>query len=218
MTELDFIPQWYRNARNRKLWHQRQYIMIAFAVFAIACGLMAAGRSLALAQAKLTLLRSEFESGISSVQRFKELQSELNGLQKDAKLLEAVSPRTPYTAVLGELSHCVGSNIVLSKLRFQTAPIEATEKNSFSRQKTNRVQLGSASAADSSSLSPVQTELILCGVAANGSAVAELIASLEQSSYFRRVVPGFSRNVKVLDSDVAEFEIRCVLADFEIIR
>jgi hypothetical protein len=104
MIELDFIPDWYRADRNRRVWHQRKYAIVGLVIFAIACGLMVAGRSLSQAQAKLAVLRSEFESGISQVQRYRQLQVQLEGLEKNARMLESVSPRTPYSAVLAELS------------------------------------------------------------------------------------------------------------------
>lgn len=218
MTELDFIPQWYRAVRSRKLWHQRQYVIIGLSVLVIACGLMAAGRSLSLAQAKLSKMNSELESGIVCVQRFRELQSQLERLRESEKILASVSPRTPYAAVLAELSHCVGSNIVLSTLSFQVAPVPQASQDSSIRQKPARVQLGTSSSSPRPALNPMQTELVLRGVALNGSTVAELIAAMEESVYFSRVVPGFSKNVKLRDCDVAEFEIRCVLADFETIQ
>lgn len=218
MIELDFIPDWYRADRNRRVWHQRKYVIVGLCAIAIACGLMLTGRNLSQAQAKLAVLRSEFESGISQVQRYRQLQLQLEGLEKSARMLESVSPRTPYSAVLAELSHCVAPEIVLSKLSFQMVPVEDAGPAGAARQKPNRVQLGTNSASNQSSAIPLQTELTLQGIAVNGSVVAELIAALEQSEYFSRVVPSYSKNAKFQDCDVSEFEIRCVVADFETIR
>jgi hypothetical protein len=217
MNELDFIPQWYRAGRSRKLWHQRQYAAIGLVVLLVACGLLAAGRSLSSAQAKLATMRLEFESGIANIQQYRELETELTRLQTNARILETVSPRTPYTAALAELSHCVGANVVLSKLTFQASLISADGQKSVARQKPGRVQLGAASGTQNTPC-PTQTDLILRGVAANGSVVAELIAAIEQSTYFRQIVPGYSKNIKLQERDVTEFEIRCVLADFEILQ
>jgi hypothetical protein len=55
----------------------------------------------------------------------------------------------------------------------------------------------------------------MTGYAVDAKQVAELISSLEQSTYFFRVIPTYSKNQKVEGRDVTEFEIRCVLADFE---
>jgi Tfp pilus assembly protein PilN len=217
MTELDFIPQWYRAGRNRKLWHQRQCVMIGLVIVAIACGFMAAGRSLTLARAELSVMRSEFDSGISKIQRFQELQAELSELQKDVKILEAVRPRTPYTAALAELTHCISPNVILNKLTIRTVPPDLSSRDKVAGQKQNRVQL-SGSTANSATPGLLQTEVILQGIALNGSTVAELIAALEQSEYFCRVIPGYSKNAKVRDFEVSEFEVRCVLADFEVIQ
>jgi Tfp pilus assembly protein PilN len=215
MTELDFIPEWYQAGRNRQLWRQRRCVMIGLTVVVVVCGFLAAGRSLTLANAELSMMRSEFESGISKIQRFRERQTELGNLQKNVKMFEAVNPRTPYTAALAELTHCIDSNIVLSKLTIQAVPVESADLDKAAGRKQTRVQMRSAAAATSAA--PVQTELILRGIALNGSTVAELIASLEQSGYFCRVIPGYSKNAKVHDFDVSEFEVRCVLADFEVI-
>jgi len=217
MTELDFIPQWYHASRNRKLWHQRQCMMIGLAIAAVVCGFLAAGRSLTLARAELSVMRKEFESGISKIQQFRERQTELGDLQKDVKLFEAVSPRTPYTAALAELTHCIGPNIVLSKLTIQAVPVESAGRNKAAGPKQARVLLRSGSAGLTAP-GLTQTELILRGIALNGSTVAELIAALEQSEYYCRVIPGYSKNSKIHDADVSEFEVRCVLADFEAIQ
>jgi hypothetical protein len=55
----------------------------------------------------------------------------------------------------------------------------------------------------------------LSGVAADGAEVASLISRLEESDYFTRVVPVFSKNQTRSGTTVTEFEIQCVIADFK---
>ncbi|MBN2512316.1 MAG: hypothetical protein JXB18_05210 [Sedimentisphaerales bacterium] len=219
MTEIDFIPQWYRAGRNRKLWYHRQYLIFSVIVAVIALGCFVAGHSLATARAELTTMRDNLSSGIQTIQRCRQLQLRWDSLNTKASMLRSVSPRTPFASVLAELSACVGPNVVLSKLSVQNVPIESKEKNTAAAA-VPMVRLGAAvDVKDNVAQAiPMQTEVILQGIAADGSVVAGLIASLEESDYFRRVIPGYSKNIKIHDCSATEFEIRCVLADYEVVK
>ncbi len=218
MTEIDFIPQWYRAGRKRKLWYHRQYLIFSAMVVVIALGCFVAGHSLATARAELTTMRDNLSTGIQTIQRFRQLQLRWDSLNQKASMLHSVSPRTPFASVLAELSACVGPNVVLSKLSVQNVPIESKEKNTAAAGPMVRLGADENAKANPAQAIPTQTEVVLQGIAADGSVVAGLIASLEESDYFRRVIPGYSKNTKIRECTATEFEIRCVLADYEIVK
>ncbi len=218
MTEIDFIPQWYRAGRKRKLWYHRQYLIFSAIVVVIALGCFAAGHSLATARAELTTMREHLSSGIQTIQRFRQLQLRWDSLNQKVIMLKEVTPRTPFASVLAELSACIGPNVVLSRLSVQNVPIESKDKYAASAGPMIRLGAGGNVKGNSAQTVPMQTEVVLQGIAADGSVVAGLIAALEESDYFRQVVPGYSRNIKIRDSSATEFEIRCVLADYEIVK
>jgi hypothetical protein len=72
-------------------------------------------------------------------------------------------------------------------------------------------------------LGDVRFKVVLSGVAADASEVAELICRLEESRYFRQVYPSFSRGVKMKTSSnvageslqMTKFEISCHLANYQ---
>ncbi|MEN6309052.1 MAG: hypothetical protein ABFD91_14995 [Anaerohalosphaeraceae bacterium] len=219
MTEIDFIPQWYRAGRKQKLWHKRQYLILAIAVSFIALGCFAAGHSLSAARAELGTMRSNLESGIQAIQQYGQLQARWDELNSKATLFHTVRPRTPYASILAEISACIGPNVVLSKLTLQNTPINTISKTAAAAA-SSMIRLGDENAAGKTSDEsvPTQTEVVLQGIAGDGAVVAGLIAALEQSDYFQRVIPGYSKTIKIRDYDVTEFEIRCVVADFELIQ
>ncbi|HML74466.1 MAG TPA: hypothetical protein PKB02_08205 [Anaerohalosphaeraceae bacterium] len=218
MTEIDFIPQWYRAGRKRKLWYHRQYLIFSAMAAVIALGCFVAGHSLATARAELTTMRDNLSTGIQTIQRFRQLQLRWDNLNQKASMLHSVTPRTPFASVLAELSACVGPNVVLNKLSIQNVPIESKEKNTAAAGPMIRLGAAENAKGNSAQAIPAQTEVVLQGIAADGSVVAGLIASLEESDYFRQVIPGYSKNIKIRECSATEFEIRCVLADYEIVK
>jgi hypothetical protein len=214
MTEIDFIPQWYQAGRNRRLWRQRQVVIICLVAVAAVMWCLAAGRGLSQAQADLTAAYSDFELGIGKIQQREELANQYSQLQQQVKILDLVVPRTSYSAVLAELSCCIGPETVIQKLDIHSEPIISQTETASTKVK----KLNSAAGADKTSARPAvtQTCIVLTGYTVDAKQVAVLISAMEQSAYFSRVIPTYSKNQTVKERDVTEFEIRCILADYEI--
>jgi hypothetical protein len=214
MIEIDFIPQWYQAGRNRRLWYQRQIFIICLAAFGVVLWCFAAGRGLSQAQADLTAAYLNFESGIGKIQQREELVNQYSQLQQQAKILDSVVPRTSYAAILAELSYCIGPEVVVRKLDIRSEAI--TSQAETSTAKVKKLNSGAGKTAVRPGMT--QTCIVLTGYAVDAKQVAVLISSLEQSTYFFRVIPTYSKNQTVEGRDVTEFEIGCVLADFEIVN
>jgi hypothetical protein len=216
MTEIDFIPQWYQAGRNRRLWYQRQVFIICLVAVAVVLWCLAAGRGLSQARAELNAANSDFESGIGKIQQREELGLRCSQLQKQANILDSIVPRTSTAAILAELSCCLGPEMVIKKLDIHSEPMTPDQEKAAGKMK----KLNSAAGAGKSESHPAvtQTSIVLNGYAADAKQVAELISSLEQSAYFFRVVPTYSKNGTVEGREVTEFEVRCVLADFELLN
>ena len=219
MTEIDFIPQWYRAGRKRRLWYQRQVLMLGAVAILVALWCFVAGRGLSRARAELTAAHFDFESGIGKIQRCERLQIRYSELQTRAKILDLIVPRTSCAAVLAELSHCIGPDIVMKKLDIRSEPIDPSRGVVFfgAAGKAAKRNLAAGANKATAELPVTQTRIDLIGYAADAKQVAALISALEQSDYFSRVVPVYSKNETVGGRDVTEFEIRCVLADFELL-
>jgi hypothetical protein len=219
MIEIDFIPQWYRANRNRRRWYQRQILILSVIAILVALWSFVAGRGLSRARAELAVSCVKFESEIGKIQQYERLQVEYSALQTQNKILESIVPRTSYSAVLAELSHCVGADIVMKKLSLRSEPIDIDPRGNMSVAMGKTAKRNSAAGADETLEQPLptQTRVILVGYAADAQGVAALISSLERSNYFFRVVPVYSKNGSIENRDIAEFEIQCILADFKLL-
>jgi len=217
MREIDFLPQWYRTGRKRRIWYYRQCVVLVAAAALLGLWCFAAGKSLSLAYAELRGFQADFESGVQKVQRYQQLRKSLDLLEKRADVLDAAIPRTRLWPVLAELSATVNSNIILSSVDFSQERFEKGEKASVPESRV-LVRSGAGSVQNKGvvvSREPARTKIILAGIAAGGADVAELISRLEASSYFCRIQPIFSRDRKVKTYDVTEFEIHMYIADYK---
>jgi Tfp pilus assembly protein PilN len=219
MTEIDFIPQWYRISRNRKRWYQKQLLILGGIAILVALWCFIAGRGLSQARADLRAAHSDLELGIGKIQRYEQLQIQYSALQTKAKVLNSIVPRTSYASVLAELSHCVGPDVVMKKLRFFSEPIDVGQQGDSVSVAGRMVKQNSPAGAGkmADQLPATQTRIVLVGYAADAQQVAALISVLEQSNYFFRVVPVYSKNEIVGQRNITEFEIQCVLADFKLL-
>lgn len=214
MTEIDFIPGWYQARRSRKLWYHRQVFIICLGAFVTALWCLAAGRGLSQARAQLQAANTAFESGIGKIQQREKLMSRYTQLQKQTRILDSIVPRTPYSAVLAELSCCIAPEVVIRTLNLYSEPIVYDLETAAG--KGGKLNLANGADKKNATRPVTQTCILLNGYAADAKQVAVLIAALEQSEYFFRVIPTYSKNQKVNGQNVSEFEIRCVLADYEL--
>jgi hypothetical protein len=219
MIEIDFIPQWYRISRNRRLWYQRQFLILGSIAILVALWSFVAGRGLSQARADLRAAHSNFESEIGKIQRYEQLQIQYSALQTKAAVLDSIVPRTSYASVLAELSHCVGPDVVMKKLNIFSEPIDTGQRGDSIGAVGKMAKQNSAAGTDKTAgqFPAAQTRIVLVGYAADAKHVAALISALEQSNYFFRVAPIYSKNEIVGLRNITEFEIQCVLADFKLL-
>lgn len=214
MKELDFLPQWYRADRQRKQCRYRHYVLFALVVALVAGWSFIIGRSVSSLQAETRQVESILHEGQKTIQQALEMEMEIEHLSQQADILAALTPRTAISAVLGELSQRVSENIIFSRVLWVQEPLADKQTSASSA-----VRIGAAKPDESVSLlpdGPQGTRVTLTGIAAGGAEVAQLIDRLETSGYFKNVSPGFSRAKKIGDKEVAEFEITCRVADYEV--
>lgn len=226
MKDIDFLPEWYKSGKRRRLSYRTQYVALAGIFVVMIVWNFAAGYSLSSATAQLhddVLRRAEVEA---ASREFSRVQTSIIQLREQAESIGQIDSRIDVAAILGELSFLIGDNIVISKLAF------SPEK--FEDHSTQKSDAGAAvrAAADKNAaraglhLGDVRFRVLLTGVAAQGGDVAELICRLEDSPYFCRVIPSFSRNRKINYTDgprnaelqVSEFEITCYVANYKEIQ
>lgn len=220
MRELDFLPDWYRADRQRKRCRHRNYVLFGLIVALMAGWSFIIGQSVSGLKAQTQQVETTLEKGQQTLQVALEMELEIEQLRQREQILETLTPRTPLSAVLSELSHSVNEQVIFSRVCLTQEPV-ADSQSATAPAAAGIVRLGGAKQpVETSSLpdSPQRIRITLTGIAAGGADVARLIDRLEQSRYFDAVSPGFSRAKKLASRDVTEFEISCVVADYMVQR
>ena len=230
MKEIDFLPEWYRQGRRRQSQMRKQYaalvvVFIAMMTFNVTATHRASRAAAELAELEEIRMRAE-----AVVHEFETVTGELNELKSKADLMERTDPRVDTAAVLAEISYLVDESIVLSRIDMVAQPFSRlTKKEKAGSSVAHPAKASQASIA----YEDVVFRVVLAGIAAHPSKVADLVCRLDESPYFQRVYPSFSRNANVQlgngsssrpvngretsgkGFDVTEFEISCYLANFE---
>ncbi|MBE0534299.1 MAG: hypothetical protein IH624_01420 [Phycisphaerae bacterium] len=212
MKEIDFIPEWYRAGRKRRGSYHRQYTMIACLFVALLAWNYAAGSFLAAAKAAVDGARTLLAASAPFAQEYAALKEEIKDLSDRAEVLECINTPTALGAILGELSCLIGDRIILSSLEISAEPLQS-ETSGRSR---DAVVLSRRSGGDAAALpgGDVCTKVVLAGIAADAADVAALIAAMEKSNYFCRIIPGYSRNKDIRGCLTTEFQITAHVADY----
>jgi hypothetical protein len=213
MKEIDFIPSWYHENRQRRNWYFRRYVTILLVTGIWMIGNLIAGGIISRAYADLDSLRSSYEQGLKKVELARKLESRLLTLTRQSRMLQHLRPRTEISPILAELSSCIGDRVVLTDVSLVQTPLEGAESSRPAGAVAVQIKNG-PDRGESMLKSDTVMKVTLSGIAADGAEVASLISRLEESDYFTRVVPVYSKNQMRFNTTVTEFEIHCVVADF----
>jgi len=211
MKEIDFIPEWYRTGRRRRVSYHRQYTMISCLFIALVAWSYSAGGFLTAAKGSVEGTRSLLEASEPFAREYAALKEEIRVLEETAQVLERIRVRTPLDAILAELSYLISERVILSRLEIVSEPL---------RQETGKgreaVVLAKRPEGDDAVLpaADTHTKLIMVGIAADAGDAAALIAALEQSNFFSRIIPGYSRSKDVRGHRATEFQITAHVADY----
>jgi len=224
MREIDFLPEWYKNGRRRKVNYRRQYVVLVGLVVLMAVWDLLTAGSISRARAQVSQIEQMAAQAQTALGEYTRLQSQIEQLGKKVQLLDMVDSRIDVPAVLAELSFLIGERVVLSKLDLQ-AEAFSTENTPASLRQSGGVIRPAGSVAPARQeplLGGVKFKVTINGVASDVGDVAELVCRLEDSPYFFRVMPSFSRSRQIRNASddkqslqVSEFEITCYLANFK---
>lgn len=211
MKEIDFIPEWYKTGKRRKVNYHRQYAAIGVVFFFMMMWSFSTSRSLSAARAKIDWTENFLNANSSVGAEYNSLQAELASLHGKTDVLEKLKNRTDISSIIAELAFLTGDNIILSSLDLH---VEKFHDSTDDKARQGVVLVTRSEKADLVVEEDMVLKVVVAGVAANASSVAQLISKLEDSSYFCRIIPGFSRTKEIKESMVTEFEISCYVADF----
>lgn len=209
MKEIDFIPEWYRSGRRRKMNYRRQYVILGCLFGAMAVGSLALGLSVSKGQEYVERTEAAQETYETIQNRFLKTQAQFLDLTQKQRLLNTLDPQLQYGAVIAEITHLVPSNIMLKHLTIQAEQAEGQG------QTKTKVILGSAQKEEAAVLPEAgqRFKLIMSGLSMDTSQVTRLIGNLKNSPYFHQINPGYMRNKSVKGHDYIEFEVSCYLAN-----
>jgi len=230
MKDIDFLPEWYKNGKRRKLGYRTQYIVLGGIFAVMMVWNFVASHSVSKAASELARLESQQRSAENTSKEYAKIESESAQLRKKTAVLDQIDSRIDVAGVLAEISFLIDRKIVLEKVAFSSEPFAGKSQNP-----NNRVRMAGDSLPSAQNMAgKIRFKVVINGVAAQAGDVAELIRRFEGSSYFCQVYPSFSRNKKVKtasrlvenlpnlkkdgdsgdDYQISEFEIGCYLANY----
>lgn len=212
MKEIDFLPQWYKAGRRRKVNYRRQYIVLVGIFVAMVVWSFAASYSVSVSEGHIQVLQNSLDASENVSEKYMNLECTLKGMKSREKIVTELTPQTTYSSIIAELSFLADDNIMLKKLLVQAEPYKKSSSGNasavtFANRQDKKV--------DVMPVKNTRLKVIMMGLAADASNVAILMSNLEESAYFCQVVPGYSRNKKDRDVTVTEFEISCYVANYQ---
>ena len=220
MKEIDFLPEWYKSGRRRKVSYRTQYVALGGIFVVMVAWNAVTSYSVSKASAKLRQMTTQQAQADEAVQEFEKVRSELIGLQKKANVLNAIDSRIDVVSVLGEMSALVDTKVVLSKVELRAEKFKNTQED---RPSATGVRAAGGGPFNNGMplLGEVRFRVLISGVASDASAVTELVVNLEESPYFSDVVPLLQNGMvsaggrnALRNYQVSRFEISCYLANY----
>lgn len=239
MREIDFLPEWYKEGKRQRVHMRRQYVALTVVFLTMLTYNLAGEHRISRASAALSRLEDRRAQAEEVMSEFNRISRALGQHRAKADAVGQVDSRIDLAAVLAEISHLVNERVILSKVEFISEPVAQADKTKPGASGSAVRAAGKpSSSGPEAPLGEVRFRIVLAGVAVEPSDVGTLVCKLDESPYFKRVIPSYSRpgkiNVsprttgepaekqmnpnasKVKDTfQVTEFEITCYLANYE---
>lgn len=212
---------------------RRQYaVLIAFFLAMVTYNTIAAHR-VARVNAELTRLEDRRYWADGILREHEAVSKQLSEQQAEVAAFQRVDARIDVAAVLAEISHVVGEQVVLSRVEFLSEPLPTGQKDADRGGSMVRIAGPSRTSTKAVSLGNVRFRVVLAGIATNSAEIGALVCRLDDSPYFQQVHPLFRENtIQVAGASesqsekdgprrgtravsVTEFEIVCYLANYE---
>jgi hypothetical protein len=234
MKEIDFLPEWHRESRRRRVHMRRQYAVLIGFFFAMVTYNTIAGHRIARVRADLAKYEDRRLWAEGVLREYDAVSTRLDAQQAEVASIEQVDARIDVAAVLAEISHVIGDRVVLSRVEFLCEPFAASQKGTDRSGSAVRLAGASRASAQGGSLGDVRFRVVLTGITTGSAEVGALVCRLDDSPYFRQVHPLFRENTIQVAApaspaasentpsrnptrsvSVTEFEIVCYLANYE---
>lgn len=211
MKEIDFLPEWYKTGARKLSSYQTLSVAVVCIFLLVVASSFVTGWMVSKARAELNQIQTFTAVGSEASKEFSDVKSELDRLQSQIRILERLDSKIVASDVLGELSFLIDKKIVLEKVRIGAEPLGQPLST---RAGTMPRAVGSSGGPGGLLEGDVRFKVIINGLASGAADVARLVRSLEESPYFRRVIPHVSGNKSIKGYRVNEFEISCYVANY----
>ena len=240
MREVDFLPEWYKESKRRRLHIHRQYVVLTVVFLAMLTYNLTSEHRIATASARMSYLDEQRVAAESVMAEFNQISTMLGQQKARADVIQQVDSRIDVAAVLAEISHIINDHVILNRVEFASDPVPTTSKKSSKNSGGSSVRVAGRSnkATADTPVGDVRFQVVLAGVAADPADVSTLLGKLEESPYFQMVTPSFSKPGRLSIAagaaegsqpngmpvaagrsgemfQVQDFEISCYLANFE---
>jgi hypothetical protein len=214
IKEIDFLPEWYKVGRKRKVSYKRQYTAITslFAIF-VAWSFVV-DRSASIANATIGRQNTFVTINRGITAEYNQIKNDLEKLKTKAELHDKLSPKVNFANVVAELAFVVNENIMLSLLDIVAEQIDTIKLQPDTNKPVVKIAPESHEPDEAMPPENCRFKVTIAGIAASAPDVAMLISKLEGSPYFCNIIPVFSKTKEINGYSVTEFEITCVIANY----
>ncbi len=199
MKDIDFLPEWYKSGIRREVSYRTQYMALGGIFLVMAVWSLATSHSISKARAEFGNMAPMREKAESVSADLVVLEGQFRSLHKRFASMEEIDSRIDVASVLAEMSFLIEKEIVLRKVEFIAEKFQDEEKEKASARTGAVVRAVRVKNHQKQQLhlGNVRFKVVIAGVAANASDVANLILKLEESPYFFQIVPSFSKSTKL---------------------
>lgn len=210
MNEIDFLPEWYKTGKKRRVNYRRHCLLIGGLFVTMMAWSFAASYSISAVEARVDIMQTSLDSHTTIAAKYKYYEQVLALLNERAERLEELDEGISISGVFGELSFLATNQIMLTELEIKSEVL----KGGSDARKAGLVQLGAKKDERQSAMPDPNTryKVMLTGIAAGAADVTDFIAQLERSPYFCLVIPGLLQHMK--ESTATKFQISCYVANY----
>lgn len=214
MKDIDLLPTWYKRNRRRRVTFRIQYYILAGVFAFLVIWNFGLSKTVRNARADLQYIETRCKDAKHILEEYNRLSSEMDSMRLQKNILDQVDCHLDITNVIAELSHLFDEKVVLTRLNLVSEEINKGDKKG----------LILASDKKSGKIREKKFKFEVDGFARQPADVAALICRLEESDYFFKVVPAYSRSAqmnrkidetKSREFEVMEFRLTFYLANFQ---
>ncbi len=215
MKEIDLLPTWYKERRRMRSKHRIQYFLAGAVFLILIIWNISMTTSIKSAKADLNQIKDKSSSSRKILNKYKSINQKISSLNEQNTILEKINSRLSMTGLMAELSHLLKKKIIITRIYIKSEKVQKEKGSEFISDSKN--------SEETSKFKNILYKLVIDGIASRSSDVADLICRLEDSDYFCKVVPAYSkasrmkieRDRETVDKKVTEFRLTCYLNDYK---